>query len=226
MRPRRILLILKILKSCQKGKIIGTDPRFFPAKRKINCPSASPHVDSLLRCAPVASFAPTHVALRAAFGRLPSQRPLACVRSQLISLRFTISGLPSAVFLRCASVAHPGLHICLSIDQCAFARVFSLRSIILPYRAPCGSLIRSFQLLTLAGLLMQSFSAVASIPSAPPRVDSFAHAHLALSGSLRESPERLPKPPGSREKPSAPLRESPILPLLSEKKNCVFPEFL
>jgi hypothetical protein len=197
MRPRRILLILKILKSCQKGKIIGTDPRFFPAKRKINCPSASPHVDSLLRCAPVASFAPTHVALRAAFGRLPSQRPLACVRSQLISLRFTISGLPSAVFLRCASVAHPGLHICLSIDQCAFARVFSLRSIILPYRAPCGSLIRSFQLLTLAGLLMQSFSAVASIPSASPR-----------------------------EKPSAPLRESPILPLLSEKKNCVFPEFL
>ena len=48
-------------------------------------------------------------------------------------------------------------------------------SIILPYRAPCGSLIRSFQLLTLAGLLMQSFSATASIP------------------------ERLPKPPGSRE---------------------------
>jgi hypothetical protein len=36
-------------------------------------------------------------------------------------------------------------------------------------------LIRSFQLLTLAGLLMQSFSAIASIP------------------------ERLPKPPGSRE---------------------------
>ena len=52
---------------------------------------------------------------------------------------------------------------------------FSLRSIILPCRAPCGSLIRSFQLLTLAGLLMQSFSAIASIP------------------------ERLPKPPGSRE---------------------------
>jgi hypothetical protein len=93
----------------------------------------------------------------------------------LISLRFTLSGLPSAVFLRCASVAHPGLHICLSVDQCAIARVFSLRSIILPYRAPCGSLIRSFQLLTLAGLLMQSFSATASIP------------------------ERLPKPPGSRE---------------------------
>ena len=31
------------------------------------------------------------------------------------------------------------------------------------------------------------------------RVDSFAPAHLALSGSLRESPDRLPKPPGSRE---------------------------
>jgi hypothetical protein len=27
-----------------------------------------------------ASFATTHVALRAAFGRLPSQRPLACVQ--------------------------------------------------------------------------------------------------------------------------------------------------
>jgi hypothetical protein len=52
---------------------------------------------------------------------------------------------------------------------------FSLRSIILPCRAPCGSLIRSFQLLTLAGLLMQSFSATASIP------------------------ERLPRPPGSRD---------------------------
>jgi hypothetical protein len=47
--------------------------------------------------------------------------------------------------------------------------------LILPCRAPCGSLIRSFQLLTLAGLLMQSFSATASIP------------------------ERLPRPPGSRE---------------------------
>jgi len=120
-------------------------------------------------------FAPAHLALRAAFGRLPSQPPLACVRSRLISLRFTLSGLPSAVVLRCASVAHPGLHICLSVDQCAIARVFSLRSIILPCRAPCGSLIRRFQLLTLAGLLTQSFSAIASIP------------------------ERPPKPPGSRE---------------------------
>ena len=43
---------------------------------------------------------------------------------------------------------------------------FSLRSIILPCRAPCGSLIRSFQLLTLAGLLTQSFSSTASIPRA------------------------------------------------------------
>ena len=47
-------------------------------------------VDSVLRCAPVASFAPAHVALRAAFCRLPSQPPLACVRSRLISLRFTL----------------------------------------------------------------------------------------------------------------------------------------
>ena len=36
-------------------------------------------------------------------------------------------------------------------------------------------------------------------PPRSPRVDAFAPAHLALSGSLRESPERLPKPPGSRE---------------------------
>jgi len=64
---------------------------------------------------------------------------------------------------------------CLSLGICAIARVFSLRSIILPCRATCGSLIRRFQLLTLAGLLTQSFSAIASIP------------------------ERLPKPPGSRE---------------------------
>jgi hypothetical protein len=62
-------------------------------------------------------------------------------------------------------------------------------------------LIRSFQLLTLAGLLMQSFSATASIP------------------------ERLPKPPGSREKPSAPLRESPMLPLLSEKRIAYLQNF-
>ena len=39
-----------------------------------------------LRCATVASFAPAHLALRAAFGRLPSQRPLACV--QVSGLRF------------------------------------------------------------------------------------------------------------------------------------------
>jgi len=30
-----------------------------------------------------------------------------------------------AVLLRCAPVAHPGLHVCLSLDQCAIARVFS-----------------------------------------------------------------------------------------------------
>jgi hypothetical protein len=60
---------------------------------------------------------------------------------------------------------------------------FSLRSIILPCRAPCGSLIRSFQLLTLAGLLMQSFSATASIP------------------------ERLPRPPGSRDTKSSLLMD-------------------
>ena len=36
-------------------------------------------------------------------------------------------------------------------------------------------------------------------PPRSPRVDAFAPAHLALSGSLQESPERLPKPPGSRE---------------------------
>ena len=39
--------------------------------------------------APVASFAPAHLALRAACGRLPSQRPLA--RVQVSSLRFPVS---------------------------------------------------------------------------------------------------------------------------------------
>ena len=68
----------------------------------------------VLRFAPVASFAPAHVALRAAFGRLPSQRPLACVRCATV-----------ASVLRCAPVAHPGLHICLSLWTCAIARVFS-----------------------------------------------------------------------------------------------------
>jgi hypothetical protein len=99
-------------------------------------------VASLLRYAPVASFAPAHVALRAAFGRqcwfalprdvspfgllmqptaqppcclVPNQRPLACV------LRYaTVASL-----LRYAAVAHPGLHICLSLGICAIARVFA-----------------------------------------------------------------------------------------------------
>ena len=50
-----------------------------------------------LRCAPVASFAPAHVALRAAFGRLPSQRPLACV--QVSGFRSQVSGFRFQVFL-------------------------------------------------------------------------------------------------------------------------------
>jgi hypothetical protein len=45
----------------------------------------------VLRYAPVASFAPAHVALRAALGRLPSQRPLACVRSRSVDSQ----GLPT-----------------------------------------------------------------------------------------------------------------------------------
>ena len=64
--------------------------------------------------------------------------------------------------------------------------------LILPCRAPCGSLIRSFQLLTLAGLLMQSFSAIASIP------------------------ERLPKPPGSRE----PSFHSPVCLVTALRSGC------
>jgi hypothetical protein len=55
----------------------------------------------VLRCAPVASFAPAHVALRAAFGRLPSQRPLACVRSRSSRpagcLRQSISTFPKGL---------------------------------------------------------------------------------------------------------------------------------
>ena len=39
---------------------------------------------TLESCAIARVFAPAHVALRAAFGRLPSQRPLACVRSRSV----------------------------------------------------------------------------------------------------------------------------------------------
>ena len=111
------------------------DTPFSRRSRPSFLPETAMRVDSLLRCAPVASFAPTHVALRAAFGRLPSQRPLACVRSRSASRPY-------------------------------------------PWQTPCKPPLST---------------------SAPPRVDSFAPALLALSGSLRESPERLPKPPGSRE---------------------------
>ena len=72
MRPRRILLIIKILKSCI-GKI-GTDPRQ-PLSALTRC-SASLRLPPSL---PV-DFATLHP-FRAAFGRLPSQRPLACVLS-------------------------------------------------------------------------------------------------------------------------------------------------
>ena len=50
---------------------------------------------SVLRFAPVASFAPAHVALRAAFGRLPSQRPLACVQ---VCLFHPLSAYPGESF--------------------------------------------------------------------------------------------------------------------------------
>jgi hypothetical protein len=43
-----------------------------------------------------ASFAPAHLALRAAFGRLPSQRPLACVQVCLVRSRSSRFGLPLA----------------------------------------------------------------------------------------------------------------------------------
>jgi hypothetical protein len=38
-----------------------------------------------------ASFAPTHVTLRAAFGRLPSQRPLSCVQVSNSTLFLSVS---------------------------------------------------------------------------------------------------------------------------------------
>ncbi len=43
---------------------------------------------------------------------------------KLIRLRLTLAGLPSAVVLRCASVALPGLHSSISLSLCAIARVF------------------------------------------------------------------------------------------------------
>jgi hypothetical protein len=45
-----------------------------------------------------ASFVPTHVTLRAAFGRLPSQRPLSCVQvSNFTPYLFQVSSLKSQV---------------------------------------------------------------------------------------------------------------------------------
>ena len=46
---------------------------------------------------------------------------------------------------------------------------------------------------------LPAYATDAEVWTPPPRVDAFAPAHLALQGSLRESPERPPKPPGSRE---------------------------
>ena len=114
----------------------------------------------VLRCAPFASvlrFAPV-----ASLLRLPSQG---------YTFVFPLGSVRFRAGVRSRSCRPTG---CLrQATQPAPAGMCSL-PLILPYRAPCGSLIRRFQLLTLAGLLMQSFSATASIP------------------------ERLPKPPGSR----------------------------
>ncbi len=46
------------------------------------------------------------MSLRAAFGRLPSQRPLACVRSRLISLRFTLRAAFGSLSL-CVRLCRP-----------------------------------------------------------------------------------------------------------------------
>ena len=51
---------------------------------------SQPPLACVLRCATVASFAPAHLALRAACGRLPSQPPLACV--PVSGFRFQVSG--------------------------------------------------------------------------------------------------------------------------------------
>ena len=59
---------------------LACDLRCATVASLLRLPTLGYTVDSVLRFAPVASFAPAHVALRAAFGRLPSQRPLACVQ--------------------------------------------------------------------------------------------------------------------------------------------------
>ncbi len=113
----------------------------------LRLPTLSYTVDSLLRFAPVASFAPAHVALRAAFGRLPSQRPLACVRSRSVdsqdlptcssfgaALRQSIIDLSQRsrfalrANLRLVYLAPAPALDCLSPGICSIARVFAPHS--------------------------------------------------------------------------------------------------
>jgi len=63
------------------------------------------------------------------------------------SLRLPTMGYTVDSLLRYAPVAHPGLHICLSLWTCAIARVFAPAQLIRrisrpapPSELPCGSL--------------------------------------------------------------------------------------
>ena len=82
-------------------------------------------------------------------------------------LRLPTMGYTVDSLLRYAPVAHPGLHICLSLWTCAIARVFASAQLIRrisrpapPSELPCGSLSRPSPKVSIhpSGCLRQSFS--------------------------------------------------------------------
>ena len=145
----------------------------------------------VLRCAPFASvlrFAPVASLLRLPTLGYTFVSPLGSVRFRA-GVR-SRSCRPTGC-LRQATQPAPAGMCSLPVDFATLhplgylRQSFSLRSIILPYRAPCGSLIRRFQLLTLPGLhlcLSLGISALSRWCSLP--VD-FATLHP--SGCLRQS---------------------------------------
>ena len=86
-----------------------------------------------------------------------------------------------------SAVAHPGLHICLSLDQCDIARVFSLRSIMSPFGLLLCSLPRKSP-----SCLVPSQRPLACVQVSGFRFASFAPAHLALRAACGRLPSQRP----------------------------------
>ena len=96
------------------------------------CPPWATHLSLPLdQCAFALVFAPAHVALRAAFGRLPSQRPLACVRSRSVDSQVlpTCSSFGAALRQSLTYIVPDAAPGCPR-------QSFSLRSIMSPYGLP------------------------------------------------------------------------------------------